>query len=427
MEKWLVQSIWIAMFGFLKEFRPEDPYITQYLTNPPMNFTNQEVIQEIYPVATYTCLGLTVIMFLITDYLRYKPIVVLNAMSSFITQMLLIFTRSKTNMKIMEVFYGTMTACEVAYYTYIYSKVDKKHYKVVSSHMKMACLIGRLVSALLAQILIDNHIATVSHLNYLTLVGATISIFWALGLPSIKNSLYFHQSSEHTHIREITDVNVSIPKSVCQRLWLDFITAFTNRYVLQWSIWWALGTCFYYQFMSYAQSLWQQIYLDGTDLEITDNGVVEAIYTIISTLGVYLIGIVTVPSWWLVGILTLGQGFILLIMAQETLLSHAYIGYIIFGTFYHIMATVANCEVAKNIPPDSYALVFGVNTFMSLLLQTCLTVVVNSPIGLMLGIRTQFFVYSGGCLIIGSLYIFGALWSTYKLMIRHGIFTTNTV
>jgi len=48
-----------------------------------------------------------------------------------------------------------------------------------------------------------------------------------------------------------------------------------------------------------------------------------------------------------------------------------------------------SCEVAKNIPPDSYALVFGVNTFMSLLLQTCLTVVFNSPIGLMLGIRTQ--------------------------------------
>jgi len=48
-----------------------------------------------------------------------------------------------------------------------------------------------------------------------------------------------------------------------------------------------------------------------------------------------------------------------------------------------------SCEVAKNIPADSYALVFGVNTFMSLLLQTCLTLVVNSPIGLMLDIRTQ--------------------------------------
>lgn len=71
----------------------------------------------------------------------------------------------------MEVFYGTMIACEVAYYTYVYSKVDKKHYKVVSSHMKMACLIGRLVSSLLAQTLIDNHLLTVAHLNYLTLAG----------------------------------------------------------------------------------------------------------------------------------------------------------------------------------------------------------------------------------------------------------------
>jgi len=101
MEKWLIQSIWIAVFGFLKEFRPEDPYIIQYLTNPPMNFTNQEVNQEIFPVSTYTCLGLTIVMFLVTDYLRYKPIVVLNALSSFTVQILLIFTRSKTDMKVL--------------------------------------------------------------------------------------------------------------------------------------------------------------------------------------------------------------------------------------------------------------------------------------------------------------------------------------
>lgn len=43
MEPWLILSMRIAVFGFLKEFRPEDPYITQYLTNPPMNFTNNEV------------------------------------------------------------------------------------------------------------------------------------------------------------------------------------------------------------------------------------------------------------------------------------------------------------------------------------------------------------------------------------------------
>lgn len=34
--------------------------------------------------------------------------------------------------------------------------------------------------------------------------------------------------------------------------------------------------------MSYTQSLWQEIYQNGTDLQVTDNGMVEAIYTIIS-------------------------------------------------------------------------------------------------------------------------------------------------
>lgn len=43
MEKWLIQSIWISVFGYLKEFRPEDPYIFQYLTQPPLNFTSEEV------------------------------------------------------------------------------------------------------------------------------------------------------------------------------------------------------------------------------------------------------------------------------------------------------------------------------------------------------------------------------------------------
>jgi len=77
-------------------------------------------------------------------------------------------------MKVMEVFYGTMTACKVAYFTYVYSKVDKEYYKTVSSHMKMACLLGRLFSALLAQTLIDNKILTVYYLNHLTLAGKTI-------------------------------------------------------------------------------------------------------------------------------------------------------------------------------------------------------------------------------------------------------------
>lgn len=34
--------------------------------------------------------------------------------------------------------------------------------------------------------------------------------------------------------------------------------------------------------MSYAQSLWQEISNEGTDLKVTNNGLVEAAYTVIS-------------------------------------------------------------------------------------------------------------------------------------------------
>ncbi len=48
--EWLKLSIWIGTYGFLKEFRPEDPYIAQYLTRDPMNFTKTEVTFNIFTV-----------------------------------------------------------------------------------------------------------------------------------------------------------------------------------------------------------------------------------------------------------------------------------------------------------------------------------------------------------------------------------------
>lgn len=63
-----------------------------------------------------------------------------------------------------------MTACEIAYYTYIYAKVDKKHYQIVTSHMRGASLTGRFMSGVTSQILIYLGM-TIADLNYLTLAG----------------------------------------------------------------------------------------------------------------------------------------------------------------------------------------------------------------------------------------------------------------
>lgn len=41
--------------------------------------------QEIYPVSTYAMLALLVVIFLVTDWLRYKPIIVLQSFSAVAT------------------------------------------------------------------------------------------------------------------------------------------------------------------------------------------------------------------------------------------------------------------------------------------------------------------------------------------------------
>jgi thiamine transporter 2/3 len=50
---------------------------------------------------------------------------------------------------------------------------------------------------------------------------------------------------------------------------------------------------------------------------------------------------------------------------------------------------IHSAEVAKNIGEDSYGLIFGVNTFIALALQSVLTLIVVSDVGMALKIRTQ--------------------------------------
>uniref|UniRef100_A0A8D8MDZ1 Thiamine transporter 1 n=1 Tax=Cacopsylla melanoneura TaxID=428564 RepID=A0A8D8MDZ1_9HEMI len=279
MESWVKLSIWIGIFGFFKEFRPEDPYIIQYLTGPKMNFTDEQVNQIIFPVSTYTSMIELVFVFLITDWLRYKPVVVVCALSGVIVQIMLIWCRGVTAMQVMEVFYGTMSSTEVAYYTYIYAKVDPQYFQQVTSYMRASVLTGRFLSSVVSQIFLFWKIMTIDELNDLTLVGMICAFFWALGLPSVPRSLYFHREvlpapnngsigvpSESTSngvhrngaIPSTTPKTEPPSRSCCSSssyvlgfLWDDFKFAFTNMYVIKWSVWVAVGTCGYTQFMGY--------------------------------------------------------------------------------------------------------------------------------------------------------------------------------
>lgn len=434
---WIKISFLLCMFGCFKDFRPSESFVTDYLTGRWKNLTDDEVNQYIYPVATYSNLATLILVFLITDFVRYKPIIILCGLSGIVTFLTIILGKTVLELQIMEFFYGLFFSTEVAYYTYIYAKVDKKYYQQVTGHTKAATLFGRSMSGIIAQLTASFDLLNYHQLNFITLSACVIATIWSLFLPSVKESMYFHRTSisddeqgketfdhqsQHSSSLQNSSPSTENGKARCYcfmvsgipllrkiknayaLLWKHFVQAYTNYRVIKWSIWWALATCGYLQVINYIQLLWK------TAVESDDkiyNGAVDFIYAIVGAVAVFSVGKIQL-NWALLGDVTLSifsllEGGILLGCSYSYNIWLLYLGYIIFGVIHHTMVTVASFEVAKYISEDSYGLVFGVNTFFALLTQSLLTfVVVNT---LALNIRQQFFVYGSYFLVLAVMYV----------------------
>lgn len=155
-----------------QETRPSEPFITNFIVDFK-NITEEQINRDIFPIGTYSYLAQLVIIFLITDLLRYKPLIILLGASGVAIWSMLLWTNSVLGLQIVEVIYGTYCAAEIAYFSYIYAKTEKQHYQIVTSHTRAAILIGRFVAAASAQLLDYYAIMNYRQLNYLTLISKT--------------------------------------------------------------------------------------------------------------------------------------------------------------------------------------------------------------------------------------------------------------
>lgn len=78
MRFWLKISLLLCAYGFFREMRPSEPFVYEFMTGW-RNVTEQQVIEIIYPMGTYWNFGLLVIVFLVTDMLRYKSVIIVSA------------------------------------------------------------------------------------------------------------------------------------------------------------------------------------------------------------------------------------------------------------------------------------------------------------------------------------------------------------
>ncbi|KAI6205593.1 hypothetical protein M3Y94_00809700 [Aphelenchoides besseyi] len=409
----------ICAIGIVKEFRPATPFLTPFLESSSKNFTNAELYSEVYPFWTYSYLLFIVPIFFLTDYLRYKPIVILETASLTGTWIFLVWGKTIWQIQVAEVMFGIATSSEIAYLSYAYAVVEKRHYKKVTSYVRTAALIGKFFAFSMAQIMVTNGYGSLLLLNQISLGAVALTFFIALVVPPApKQLLSSHRvlSAERVNEVVLTENNEQrqshlLPLKEYPGL---LYSIFKNRTIFMWSLWWALSTCGSYQVANYAQTLWAPMQNEG---QFVGNGFVECANTLISacltfSLQYYKLNYQRYGSKLFV-LSSLVSAALLLLMAltEEVLLSYAL--YVINSSVYHLLIAVASSIIATELNSSNYSLVFGFNTFVALIFQSMLTFIVNDKHTLALPIRSQFFVYSAFFAAIALLFTFVALALTF--------------
>uniref|UniRef100_A0A674AH50 Solute carrier family 19 member 3 n=1 Tax=Salmo trutta TaxID=8032 RepID=A0A674AH50_SALTR len=404
---WGYPTTLLCIYGFFSTVKPLVPFIYPYLTGPDKNLTVEQVTNEIYPVWTYSYLAVMVPVFLLTDWLRYKPVVVFQCINLFITWAMMLLVQEVAVFKAMQFFYGVKSACEVAYFSYIYSIVDLKYYRKATSYCRSVQLLGYTVGSVLGQLLVSFNLMSYNNILVLTLVLISIALVTSLFLPMPQRSMFFHQSqSDPPQTPEGGDRcagNVSTEGPVRARgcsqvfllLWRDFLQCYSTRALLYWSVWWVLATCGYNQAINYVQVLWAHI--QPSQKVQVYNGGVEAVSNLFGAATAYGIGFIQV-DWAQWGELFLGSisglgAAALFIMTFTDNIWVCYAGYVAFKGLYMLLITFAMFQIATELSMERYALIFGANNFGSLVLQTIITSVVVDGRGLGLGIIPQFIIY----------------------------------
>ncbi|CAM5080270.1 unnamed protein product [Eretmochelys imbricata] len=453
---WVLPTALLCLYGFFASLRPSEPFLTRYLLGPDKNLTETQVFNEIYPVWTYSYLVLLFPVFLATDYLRYKPVILLQGLSLIVTWFMLLYAQGLLAIQFLEFFYGLVTATEIAYYSYIYSIVDLNLYQKVTSYCRSATLVGYTVGSICGQVLVSVASWSLFSLNVISLTSVSVAFATAWFLPMPQKSLFFHLVLRSQVSREMKvldckngaviqddaalkrvpgweDIESKVPlnveehsaepqeqkvdiSKVLKELWRDFLHCYSSRPMLCWSVWWAFSTCGYFQVINYTQGLWEMV-LPSQSFEIY-NGGVEAVSTLLGAVAVFAVGYVKV-SWAIWGEVALAL-FSLIIAAAVYVMDTVrniwvcYVSYVIFRIVYMLLITIATFQIATNLSMERYALVFGINTFIALALQTLLTLIVVDSSGLGLNIFTQFMIYASYFAAISLVFLVSGIHSVMK-------------
>ncbi|XP_036024302.1 reduced folate transporter isoform X2 [Onychomys torridus] len=435
LQSWRCLVVYLCFFGFMAQLRPGESFITPYLLGPDHNFTAKQVTNEIIPVLPYSHLAVLVPVFLLTDYLRYKPILVLQCLSFVCVWLLLLLGRSVVHMQLMEFFYSITMAARIAYSSYIFSLVRPSRYQRMASYSRAAVLLGVFTSSVLGQVLFTwEHVST-TMLNYISLGFIIFSLVLSLFLKRPKHSLFFNRSAlvrgalpcelDQMHPGpgrpepgKLERVLGTCRDSFLVRMLSELVQNARQPQLRLWCLWWVFNSAGYYLITYYVHVLWK-----NTNDNLTYNGAVDAASTLLSAITSFSAGFVKIRwALWSKSVITSViaiQAGLVFCMCKVKNIWILYVAFALFRGAYQFLVPIATFQIASSLSKELCALVFGINTFLATMLKTSITLVVSDKRGLGLTVESQFLIYSMYFLVLFIICFVGAVLDGWRYC-RHG-------
>lgn len=439
--KWTWAVMFLCFYGFMASIKPGEPFITPYLLSPEKNFTREQVTNEITPVLTYSYMAVLVPAFLLTDLLRYKPVLIIQGVSQVVIWVILLLGDTLLQMQFMEFFYGITMACRVAYSSYIFSLVNPALYQRVASYSRSSVLLGVFTSSVLGQLCMSAGNVSFYTLNAISLGFVSFGLLLSLCLPWPKRSLFFNRTKNQEQREQAAAVSKSEldqmnPKeansssaaapcstspwkdSVLVQMLLELRNVVSRPNLRLWSLWWIFNSTGYYLVLFYVHILWNKVY-PPTETKNVYNGGVEAASTLLSAITSFMAGYAKIRwNLWselVIGVITAVQAGLLLLMGTTGNIWVCYVSYVLFRSFYQFLVPIATFQIASSLTKELCALVFGINTFFGTILKTIISLIFADKRGLALDVHSQFLVYFIYFTILTVVYFVGAA----VVIIRH--------
>ncbi|XP_022452800.1 reduced folate transporter isoform X2 [Delphinapterus leucas] len=430
LQSWWSLVFCLCFYGFMAQMRPGESFITPYLLGPDKNFTQKQVTNEITPVLSYSYLAVLVPIFLLTDYLRYKPVLLLQGLSYVSVWLLLLFGSSVLHMQFMEFFFSITMAARIAYSSYIFSLVPSACYQRMAGYSRASVLLGVFTSSVLGQLLVTMGRVPFSTLNYISLAFLTFSLVLTLFLKRPERSLFFNRgapASAGASPSELDRMNLGQGQPTGGKLgrlpasWRDSVLVYMLRELGRtaqlpqlrlWSLWWVFNSAGYYLIVYYVHILWNVVN-PTTDTTRVYNGGADAASTLLGAITSFAAGFVKIRwALWaelIIAVVTVLQAGLVFLMYRTSSIWLCYLAFVLFRGSYQFLVPIATFQIASSLSQELRALVFGVNTFLATVLKTIITLVVSDKRGLGLPVRSQFLIYFVYFLVLFVAYVLAAL------------------